>query len=330
MAPDRHVLMGLTLVLADWKRLGGAAALVAGLQGVPCAALAQPAPDQEKMAQRDVDAGVKHFRAREFHEAYVRFKSAAAVYPSPHVRTNMVVAGSNSTYPQERVESARAARVLLREGKTTPEDTAKVNAALSQLQSVTARIEVRASKEEAVRIDGALVEGPQLNDPYDVLPGTHEVLVGLEKHQVDVDAGSTAVVTLGQSEVTTSTPPVAPPVAPPRDERLVPRAGRPIVMGVLGGLAVASLGTGLATFLVGSSARSDAKDASNPSSDRFDAADRANTMRTVSTITVYAGLGLAVATVVPLLVWPKKKASENALHFAPVVGPGHLGLRATF
>ena len=119
------------------------------------------------------------------------------------------------------------------------------------------------------------------------------------------------------------------PSAPPHVEKRVPRAGRPVVVGVLGGLAVASLGAGLATFLVGSSAKSDAKDPAQPFAERRADADRAGDLRTVSIITTYAGLGLAVAAVVPLLVWPTKR-SAAAFRITPVVGPVQLGFRATF
>lgn len=290
-------------------------------------------PEATALAQADVTAAAKHYDAGQYHEAYVRLKSAAAVYPSPHVRANMVLAGSKSTYPPERLDSARVGRALLREGKMKPDDATKVTGALERLAPLLGRIEVRGGGDAAIRIDGALVERAQLADPYDVLPGSHEVLFEAERHVVNVLAGTTAVVSPGETAVVTepaapAKPPVA--IAPVRETKRVPRDGRPIVIGVLGGLAVASLGAGLATFLVGSSARSDAKDTSLGSDERNDAVDRANQMRTISTITTYAGIGLGVAAVVPLLVWPKKTVPIGTLQLTPLLGPGHLGLRATF
>lgn len=287
-------------------------------------------PDATALAKADVLAAANHYNAGQYHEAYVRLKSAAAVYPSPHVRANMALAGSKSTYPLERVESARVGRALVREGKMKPEDVTKVTEALARLTPSLGRIEVRGGDAAAIRIDGTLIERSQLLDPYDVLPGKHEVLFAAEQHVINVAAGTTAVVSAGKTDVVNEPSKLPVVVAPTRETKRVPRDGRPIVMGVLGGLAVASLGTGLVTFLVGSAAQSDAKDATLGGGERNDAVDRANQMRTVSTITTFAGIGLGVATFVPLLIWPKKTVPIGALHFTPLLGPNHVGLRATF
>ena len=315
------------------RKLLALVAITLASQAVFTVARAQE-PDATTMAKADVAAGEKHFRAGEFHEAYVRFKSAAAVYPSPHVRANMVLAGSRSSYPPERVESARTGRALLREGKLQADDVAKVNDALSRLTPLLGRIEVRGHESETVRIDGATIDSATLLDPFDVAPGKHEVLVATESHVVDVAAGTTATVTVGTTAVVTEpskpSKPAVVAVAPTRETKRVPRDGRPIVMGVLGGVAVGSLATGLVTFVVASSARSDAKDTSLSSAERNDAIDRGNQMRTISMITTYAGIGLGVAALVPLVIWPKKTVNVGAFHVTPLVGPGHLGLHATF
>lgn len=296
------------------------------LLATPTSALAQPTSDQRAMAQHDVDAGAKHFEAGQFHEAYVRLKSAAAVYPSPHVRANMVRAGSKSTYPQERVESARAARVLLREGKMRSEDAEQVKASLASLGPVLGRLEVRGLKDETVRLDGELVEATTLSEPLDVLPGKHEIVIGSEHHTVAVTAGTGYVLTLGSTEVQTTTAPVQPP--PRSESKRVPREGRPIVVGVVGGLGLASIGVGVATFLIGSSARSDAEDRSQPFADRQDGADRANTMRTLSTVTIWAGGGLVGAAAITYFVWPKKVESRTAT-IRPMIGPV-VGVQGSF
>ncbi len=278
---------------------------------IPSVASAQTPEEQRALAQRDVDAGAKHFDAGQYHEAYVRLKSAASVYPSPHVRANMVRAGVKSSYPQERVESARTARALLREGKLKPEDAEHVRVALASVQGELGRVEMKGIRDEVVRVDGVLIEASTLKDPLEVLPGKHEVVIGTEHHSVDVSAGTTYVITLGESHVQVTHPaPLSPPRSKPREPKTHWPTGKKVTEGVLIGCGVGALAASGAFLLVGNGQRDDARNAGLSGDERLGARDSANFSRLLQTVFFFAGLACAAGAIAVPFVWRNETVSQ--------------------
>ena len=151
-----------------------------------------------------------------------------------------------------------------------------------------------------------------------------------------------ALVAMAPGVVVPVAPPVVPPSSPPaktQDEGMSPLfwagiaigsvgAAGLIVSGVTGGIAMADHGTLEDLKESGACREADGIiDCDEASTDEaHDAIARGETLSVVSTVTLFAGAGLAATGVVLAVVGATSASDESPpVGFAPIVGPGALG-----
>lgn len=295
-------------------------------KGVVCTLLwtsvatAQPSRDPE-LAKPEVAKGAAHFERGEFHEAYLQFKRAAATYPSPHVRAKIVLAGVSSSVPSERVDAARIARALLREGQMRADDVEKVQEALGRVRSSLGLIEFAGTTDRQVRVADEHVDPDALRDGWDVLPGTYMVRIGTREQRVRLAEGDRVVV--GLAEPKTSEPPPAPSsspssspsagvsMRPPTRSTTRWSTGKKVTEGALIAVGVGALATSAVFFGVAQGQKDDTQDTARAPADRADSRDGYDTSRTLSTVFFYTGVGVAACAALLPFVWKNEVITES-------------------
>jgi hypothetical protein len=192
-----------------------------------------------------------------------------------------------------------------------------------------------------VKRDGAVVEAKELGSAVFMDPGNHVVTT-----QTPDGAVAVQKFTVGQGEEKTINLEVkgsgapAPEVTPPDSpEEPAPQAGGmsglKIGAFVSGGVGVAALTAGLIMGKIvldrGAVAEKDCKDPDNDGTfqcpaDAYEAATSGQSLATVSTVTVFAGIGLLAAGAVMFFIAPSGSAEKSATKtgnyaFMPIIAP---------
>ena len=220
---------------------------------------APPTTDARKDAARKFEEGTRAFDAGDFTRAAAAFEAAYQLAPHEDPLWNAARAWHKAG------ETAHAATLYaryLREAPANARDRANATAALGQLATKLARIEVHLGTGASdARVDGAPVDGPVVY----VVPGTHVVRArsaggDLESRQT-LDAGARVSVLLAPplapspAPVPSPSPSTTPPVSAASTSASSPPASSgwsPVVLAIPGGatliLAGLAVWSGLQTM----------------------------------------------------------------------------------
>lgn len=325
--------------------------LVAALAlGAPGLSLAQPpatAPAQgaDAEAAKWLSQGNKAFKDGKFDEAEKAYKNAFAVKKVYDIAGNLAMAEFAQGKARDAAEHlAFALRSFPITGDPATKD--QMQKTYDQSRGAVGALKVSVLPKGAlVYVDGKPAgEAPLLDDVF-VEPGKHTVKATLDGHEegsrsVDAQKGQSVAVSLELKALPKQVVTVVKDAAPVKKRSLVPSY-------VMGGVAVAGVGTGLALLLVGMGKKSDANDLrSNILADRKgcvtgspnfdgarcpDLADKfgsAYTLQSAAIVPLVIGGVAAVGAVTWALLPPAKptKAGTLTIHAAPVVGVGQGGM----
>ncbi|WP_437332419.1 tetratricopeptide repeat protein [Sorangium sp. So ce394] len=292
--------------------------------------------------------GRELFKRGQFPEACDKFQESQRLEPKPGTLLNLAVCHEKvGKLATAWAELRSVEEIARREGRKDREGFAR--AQREALEERLARLEVRMAEPPAglrLTLDGEPLNGAALNAPFPVDPGRHRVAAAAPGKR----AWSTEVeVPPERAAIVVAVPALedAPPAAPgsagaPSPRAAGPASGREPQAGSAGmvlaatGFGVGAIGLGVgavagALTLARSGALAEAcpNDRCPPS--RRGELGAANTLANVSNagfavLAIGAGVGVA-----GLLMMPAQGSTSGArAALTPVLGPGFIGLRATF
>ncbi|WP_394836753.1 hypothetical protein LVJ94_07580 [Pendulispora rubella] len=309
------------------------------------AAGAEPPTRAQKDAADHTKRAFEAVRRADAETARVEFLQAYALVPSPKALWNLLVAEADSNHPLDAMKHLRA---YLADPAADPKKNDRAQRLLTELSSLVGHLSIVAPQNVAVRVDGLVLTSEQRTVGVDVAPGKHviEATIGdeVQRREVDVAPGDPTLVAFEvprQDEPVETPAPIAPvsppqakPVPAPIHERSRGVASPPLGTWIMGSVAVAALGTGIAFSLSAKSNRDEIdqspKACANPNSpecarieDLRDSGSRASTVAWIA----YGTAGAAV--VAGGLIWyfaPKKSPASRDATISPLVSPGTAGL----
>ena len=321
---------------------------------LPSMAVAQPIKN-EKAAEARNDQGKHAFDRSDFETARQAFSDAYELSPKPKYLKNIAAAELNLNRP---LEALKHFKQFVKDPGTSRQFVDQVKPLMDQASARTGHISVDAPAGTKLSIDGTDTgEQTPLKDPIDVNPGRTTVQ-GLYNGKtanvtVQADPGKTTPVHLTFESQDATVPPVA--TSGPREASGAPSASAgnepvspsemphesggfkspPVATYILGGVALAALGTGIGFSLDSRSKKDDssanANACGNPSSPECahyrDIDDSGKRSATIGWI-AYAGAGAAL--VAGGLVWalaPNTKTTPARSTVVPLAGPGVAGIR---
>lgn len=304
----------------------------------PAPALAGPTGgkiEPKSTARAQADRGYELFEAGEYAEAALSFRLAEVIFHAPTLVFAIARAESKSGH---LLEARKLFKQVIAE-KIAPSAPAEYLGAQEASQGELAAVEARiprltitvngaAGRAFVVHLDDAVLPQSALEQPMDVDPGPHQIVV-----TPDGGAGEKRAITVAESAreavVIDLPPPLSrhaaspAPGASPSPRDLLKPALISLGVGVAGLGAGAVLG-GL-TLARASEIRSHCAGDVCPTAQQG-AADSARTMATISTVAFVAG-GVFAATGVTLLVL-RPKAQKPSVGLA--LGPGALFAQGAF
>ncbi|WP_394829420.1 hypothetical protein [Pendulispora albinea] len=313
----------------------------------PHSAVAQPSAPSAR-ARRDAAEHNKRafeaIRRADADTARLEFLQAYALVPTSGTLWNLLVAEADSNRP---LDALKRLRVYLTDPSLEPAKQARAKGLLLDLASRVGHLQINAPDEVTVTLDGMAVSREQRKESIDVAPGKHVVEAaldtGTQRREVDLAAGN-------ETTVSFEPPPKDPPKAaasvvapPPPAHDAAPRApttgsgaggSPPAATWILGGVAVAALGAGVAFSLSARSKRDELGDdftacrvPDSPScANLHDLRDAASRNATLGWI----GYGVSgAAAVTGGLIWllSPRKPVERAARVIPLTSPGMAGVR---
>ncbi len=335
-----------------WVSLGGSFIALA-LAGQPAFA------DNKSDAQARQEEGIKRYKAGDAEGARVAFAQAYAIYPSPKILWNLIVAEADSG---KALQASRHIHVYMasKDPAITEEKKQVAGKKLEATRKTLGAVQVVAPAGAKVTVDGdsfpqtGYLEG----DLIELEPGSHTVVMesGAQKKEraIVVKQGEVTRVAFEEpppepppvAQVPVKPPPVEPPPEPPPDTGssggglACPHSGACI--GTTVALAVVGLAGGVGALVFNSSASSAVDDAnkltapggpcaagSNACGSQLkDAEDKHSNRLTLARASLGVGIaGLAAAGVV-FFVWPKSH-KEPAAQLTPMVSPHTAGFGLT-
>lgn len=321
---------------APWLGLS-ALLLVAGTSASTLAGPPAGKIEPKAAARSQADRGYELFEAGDYVEAAQAFRLAEAIFHAP----TLVFAIGRAESKAGRLLEAREhfKRVIAEKIAPTapPEFRGAQESARTELAAVEARIphllitvSGAAGRTFVVSLDDTVVERSALEQPIDVDPGPHRIVVvpdggPPEKRDVTMAEGTRETAAIGLPPPQTGTivgAPGAPGAGPKRRDLFVPAL---ISLGVgAAGLGVGAVLGGI-TLAKTSAIRAHCVGDVCPR-DQQSAADGAQTTATISTVAFVIG-GVFAATGVTLLVLrPKPEKPSVSLG----IGPGSLVARGAF
>ncbi|WP_394847082.1 hypothetical protein LZC95_06390 [Pendulispora brunnea] len=312
---------------------------------------AEPLTRAQKDAAEHNKRAFEAVRRADAETARVEFLQAYALVPSPKALWNLLVAEADSNHPLDALKHLRA---YLADPSADPKKKDRAEHLLTELTAQVGHLNIVAPDNAPVRVDGLVLTSEQRSQGVDVAPGKHviEATIGDEpqRREVDVAVGDPTLVAFEsprKEEPAVEAPAPVAPVSPPQTKLAmapvrVPSRGigsPPLGTWIMGSVAVAALGTGIAFSLSAKSKRDEIDESpracANPSSsecahieDLRDSGSRDSTIAWIA----YGTAGASVIT--GGLLWyfsPKRAASRDAT-IVPLVSPGMAGvhLRGTF
>ncbi|WP_437721176.1 tetratricopeptide repeat protein [Sorangium sp. So ce861] len=292
--------------------------------------------------------GRELFKRGQFPEACDKFQESQRLEPKPGTLLNLAVCHEKvGKLATAWAELGSVEEIARREGRKDREAFAR--AQREALEERLARLEVRMAEPPAglrLTLDGEPLNGAALNAPFPIDPGRHRVAAaapGKKAWSTEVEVPPERAAIVVAIPALEDARPAAPGPAGPPSPRAAgpapgrePRAGSAGMVLVVTGFSVGAIGLGVgavagALTLARSGALAEAcpNDRCPPS--RRDDLSAANTLANVSNagfaaLAVGAGVGVA-----GLLMLPAKGSTSGARGaLTPVLGPGVIGLRATF
>ncbi|WP_394837694.1 hypothetical protein LVJ94_12350 [Pendulispora rubella] len=283
--------------------------------------------------------------------ARLEFLQAYALTPTPKARWNLLVAEADSGHP---LEALRHLRAYLSDPRADPKKNDKAKGLLAELTAQAGHLRIVAPIGAAVTVDGLAVTSEERTDGIDVAPGAHVVEAVIEseteRREVDAAAGEPTEVSfeapLRETPIEAPAPIMAPvtperkPVPPPVRERPSGVSTPPVATWILGGTAVAALGTGIG-FSLGAKYNRDKMDENpracatpnSPECARSKALANAGEFDSVVAWIAYGTAGAALLA--GGLIWyfsPRHTSVNRDATIVPLFSPGMSGVqvRANF
>lgn len=331
-----------------FRRRFACAAVAATLFGSHIAGAEPPSRAQKDAADHTKRAfeAVRHSDAE---TARVEFLQAYALVPSPKSLWNLLVAEADSNHPLDAIKHLRT---YLADPGADPKKSDRAQRLLTDLSSLVGHLSVVVPEDTPVKVDGLVMTREQRIVGIDVAPGKHVVEATVagesQRREVDVAPGDPTLVAFEVSRPDEPTeapepiaaapsPPPAPqekPTPPPTREPSSAVSSPPLGTWIMGSVAVAALGTGIAFSLSAKSKRDEIdqtpKACANPDSQDCahieDLRDSGSRDSTISWI-AYGTAGAAVVT--GGLIWylaPKKKPASRDATMTPLISPGMAGV----
>lgn len=310
----------------SWVRSGVLAVL---LLGVPCAAGAQGVPESgnEAEARREFDAGVVAYREGNLDEAIRAFEACYRLNPNPFVLFNVGKANLDANRP---VAARKAFERYLREvgGELKPDRIAEVNTALAIARSRTSELLLEVTPPRAgvqLSIDQIAAEPAEV-----VAPGPHVVRAahGEQRVQVTVHAVAGEQQRVALRLPLAPAPPPAPVLAPPPTEEK-PRRSVVVPVIVWGASALLVSGAVVSTVLW-AGASGELEDIKARETTRVELDDQAARTNLFGGAAIALGGGAGVGIALATWLTVRKPAASSKTKWAPAVGLGYVGARASF
>jgi len=275
--------------------------------------------------------------------ARIKFEQAHAIYPSPASTWNLALVDMDSDRP---VEALRYFREYLADPRVPEKEKVEGRQYVKELWPRAGHLRIKLPAAAVVRVDGVLVENERLEEPVDVAPGRHKVVMATQQKDVEAPAGKEVVVQFEASPSTEERIP-APVLPPPHETRTYHSTAKIGTIAAVGGVGVASIVAGV-LFV---NAKHNAQDRINgfrsaqssgacnavpaPSfcSDLSSAVDDADADRTKANVFLSLGSAAIVGAGVLFFAWPKSTEERStsqigAVQVVPLVGPNAWSLTA--
>ena len=298
-----------------------------------------PAPSAQ--AQLDADQHDKRafesLKRGDAESARLELNASYALVASSKTLWNLLVAEADSHHP---LDALNHLKTYLADPQVDPKRKEQGAALRSDLMAQVGHVQVAVPADVPVKVDGVPISVEQGKQAIDVMPGKHAVdavfRAGTRHKDVNVPAGKDTLVSFDVSSEGAAPGAAAPsPSSPPSTGEDHGLRAPPPAAWILGAVAVAGLGTGIAFSLSAKSKKDDI--ANNPTAcadvgsaecarirDLDDAGRRNSTIAWIA----YGGAGAAlVAGGVLWAISPKKKPTTGRANVVPLAAPGVAGLR---
>jgi hypothetical protein len=323
------------------EKLRSLAIVLACAIATPYVSVAAAAPTAEQMneAHQRYDRGLKLYSEGAFDAALVEMQRAYELAPSYKILYNL---GLIHRQLNDFAASLKAFRRYLHEGgsKVPKDKKTEVTTAIAELEKRVATITVEVDVAGAeVSVDDAPVGNSPLAEPVLVNAGKRRITA-----KIPGKAPASRVITVAGTDTLTvklelaEAKPAAPVVVntePAKKEEEKPKAPEPppkrevpwVWWGVTGGLAAATLVTGVVAY---SSSRTLADDRNTPGTTRDDLDDASKRTKTWALVTDVLLVGTVAMAGVSVYMTLKQPTAKDTASVRAVVAPNGLALFGSF
>lgn len=310
--------------------------------GAPYVSVAAAAPTTEQMneARQRYERGLKLYAEGAFDAALVEMQRAYELAPSYKILYNL---GLIHRQLNDFAASLKAFRRYLHEGgnKVPKDKRVEVTTAIAELEKRVATVTVEVDVAGAeVSVDDAAVGTSPLTEPVLVNAGKRRITAKIAgkapaSRVVTVAGTDTLTVKLELAEAKPAAPVVVSTEPPKKEEEAKPKAPEPppkrempwVLWGVTGGLAAATLVTGVVAY---SSSRTLANDRETPGTTRDDLDSASSKTKTWALVTDVLLVGTVAMAGVSIYMTLKQPTAKDTASVRAVVAPNGLALFGSF